>query len=206
MKQYEYYRVAIQQETEERMRHQARATLRQQQLQAMTQQPHHPQPKSPHTPRLQQHFNYPPPPSHMPHPQPHPPYGGGGVTSSGAYFDHRANPHPHHDLNNLQHHYPSSSPAMFSTAVRHHSSANLQQQQHMVGGVSGYHGNLSARPVETGAPNRTQSYNNLPHLPSNGHMVSGQLHLKTHTSAGSTFADFFESKVSHLQDLEETFV
>ena len=66
----------------------------------------------------------------------------------------------------------------------------------------------TSRGVE--APNRTQSYNNLPHIPANGHMLAkGPLHLKSHMSAGSKFADIFESKVSHsdiLQDLEETFV
>ena len=76
-------------------------------------------------------------------------------------------------------------------------------------GVSSHHGNTgTSRGVE--APNRTQSYNNLPHIPANGHMLAkGPLHLKSHVSAGSKFADIFESKVSHsdiLQDLEETFV
>ena len=213
VKQYEYYRVAIQQETEERARQQARVTQRQQQqLQAMKLQQqqqqigHAPQPKSPHTPRLQQHFNYPPPHSHMPHPQPHSPYGSGGMTSSGAYFDYHAQPHSH-ELNNLQQHYPSSTPPMFSAGLRHHSSANLQHQyQHIVGGNrgGGYHENTGTRPGEMGIPNRTQSHNNLPHIPSNGHMVPGR--LRSHTSAGSKFAEIFESKVSHLQDLEETFV
>lgn len=209
VKQYEYYRVAIQQETEERARQQARVAQRQQQqLQAIKQQQqigHHSQPKSPHTPRLQQHFNYPPPHSHIPHPQPHSPYGGGGVTSSGAYFDYHAQPPPSHELNNLNHHYPSSTPPMFSAGMRHHSSSNLQHHQ-IVGGsrVSGYPSNTGTRPGEMGAPNRTQSQNSLPHIPPNGHMLPGQ--LRSHTSAGSTFAEIFESKVSHLQDLEETFV
>ena len=75
------------------------------------------------------------------------------------------------------------------------------------GGVSSHHGNQGSE-----APNRTQSYNNLPHVPANGHMFANQgqqLHAKIHPSSGSKFADIFESKVSHsdiLQDLEETFV
>ena len=237
VKQYEYYRVAIQQETEERARQQARVTLRQQQLQAMKLQQQsqmsssYQHPKSPHTPRLNQTFNYPAPPpphpsSHISHPhpsqqQPHSShtYGGGiSVTSSGAYFDPPPSSH-HHEPNNLHHPHPhpASSPNLFATrnvpshtGPRHHSSSNLQQ--HVVGGagggVSSHHGNTgTSRGVE--APNRTQSYNNLPHVPANGHMFAkGQLHLKS-TSAGSKFADIFESKVSHsdiLQDLEETFV
>jgi hypothetical protein len=98
------------------------------------------------------------------------------------------------------------------TPPRHHSSSNLQQ--HLVGGagggVVGHHGNpgtTTTRGSET--PNRTHSYNNLPHVPPNGQMFAkGPLHLKSHTSSGK-FADIFESKVSHsdiLQDLEETFV
>ena len=94
---------------------------------------------------------------------------------------------------------------MFSAGIRHHSSSNLQHHQ-IVGGsrVSGYPSNTGTRPGEMGVPNRTQSQNSLPHIPPNGHMLSGQ--LRSHTSAGSTFAEIFESKVSHLQDLEETFV
>ena len=196
VKQYEYYRVAIQQETEERVRKQSRFTLNQQQ-----QLSHHPQPKSPHTPRLHQQFNY-PPPSHMPHPQPHPSYGG-GVTSSGAYFD---LPHPPHEHNNLHHPHPSSSPAMLSLSTSRHSSSNLQQHRMMGGGgggVTSHHGNIDMRAGE-GTPNRTQSYNNLPRIPSNGHMIPQQLHLNA--PAGSTFADIFESNDAHFEDLEETFV
>ena len=127
VKQYEYYRVAIQQETEERAREQARFS-RQQQLQAMA--PH--QPKSPHTPRLTQQFNYPPPTSsHVPHP----PYGRSSFES----------PHPH-EPNDLHHPHPSSSSAMFP--LRQHSATNLQG--------SGHHGN-TATPNRTHSYNNLPS-------------------------------------------------
>ena len=80
-------------------------------------------------------------------------------------------------------------------------------------GVGSHHGNPGTTPQGSDAPNRTRSYNNLPHVPANGHMFAKgpPLHLKSHTSAGSKFADIFESNVSHsdifqAQDLEETFV
>lgn len=200
VKQYEYYRVAVQQEIDERLRQQNQYA----QLKAIK---HHQQQQT-HS----QHST-----THHHHMHPAFPMSHGHLTSSSAsstmhqypsYYDSEpdinhhnsssSNSHNHHH-NHLYHNGRRNPPVRSASGSgRHHSSSNL-------------HGNSSTSNTGGCAPFRTQSYNNLPHTNSSGHLPPPM------GRQGSGFSDLFESmnsvnsiqprlSDSDFQGLEETFV